>query len=613
MTVESGEAGSGRILRGTGPALRMTLRAAPGWLAAQLAGTVVAGSAPVISVWLLKNLLDAVIARRPADVVWCAAGLALSGLFTTVFSSVNQYLRSQISRLVGRRAQLELYVTLGRFTGLARLEDPAFRDRLRLAQQAGRSVPSQITDGAIGLVQGTATLAGLVAVIAFMNPWLAFVAVLSAAPALWAEINLGRAREAVNWRISPMERREFFYADLLTSIPAAKELRLFGLTDLFRRRMLGELAGADSQRRRLDGREMRVQAALGSLSAVLTGAGLIWAGYAAVRGQLGVGDVSAFLVAMAGLLTGLASLVGRVSIMHQALLSYEHYQAIVTSAPDLPTAVTPQPVPQLRRGIEFRDVWFRYAPDQDWVLRGLDLFLPYGQSVALVGLNGAGKSTIVKLLCRFYDPERGSVRWDGVDLREVDPVVLRERIGAVFQDYMSYDLSAEENIGLGDVAVMDDAARIREAADRAGIDATLAALPRGYQTMLSRIFVDSTDAADSSTGVLLSGGQWQRLALARAFLRDRRDLLILDEPSAGLDAAAEHDIHTKLRRHRAGATSVLISHRLGAVRDSDQIVVLSGGVVAARGTHAELMAAGGAYAELFRLQADGYRDEVAVP
>jgi ATP-binding cassette subfamily B protein len=493
------------------------------------------------------------------------------------------------------------------------MENPEFRDRLRLAQQTGQAVPSQITDGVAGLAQGTITLVGLVAVLASMNPLLAGLALLSGVPAVLAQLHLGRARNAMNWRISPVERREFFYAELLTSIPAAKELRLFGLTDLFRRRMLGELAAADRERRRLDGRELRVQVLLGALSAIVTGGGLVWAAYAAVRGDLGVGDVSAFLVAMTGLIAGLATLIGRVSMVHQALLTYEHYRSIVGAEPDLAVARDPRPLPELRRGIEFRDVWFRYGPEHEWVLRGLDLFLPYGQSVALVGLNGAGKSTIVKLLCRFYDPERGSIRWDGVDLREVDPVALRERIGAVFQDYMSYDLNAAENIGLGDVAVMDDAARIREAADRAGIDATLAALPRGYQTMLSRIFVDANDAAAPSTGVLLSGGQWQRLALARAFLRDRRDLLILDEPSAGLDAAAEHDIHAKLRRHRAGATSVLISHRLGAVRDSDQIVVLSGGVVAARGTHGELMAAGGEYAELFRLQAEGYRDEVAVP
>jgi ATP-binding cassette subfamily B protein len=263
----------------------------------------------------------------------------------------------------------------------------------------------------------------------------------------------------------------------------------------------------------------------------------------------------------------------------------------------------------LRAGIELRDVWFRYGDGQPWVLRGLNLTIPHGGSLALVGLNGAGKSTVVKLLCRFYDPSRGAILWDGVDLRDVPVEELRSRIGAVFQDYMCYDLSAAENVGLGDVSYLDDRERVVEAARRAGAHTIVTALPKGYDTLLSRMFFDEADKDDPETGVLLSGGQWQRIALARAFLRDRRDLMILDEPSAGLDAEAEHEVHTSLRRHRDGATSVLISHRLGAVRDANLIAVLSGGRLAELGTHEELIAAAGEYARLFRLQASGY-DEV---
>jgi len=243
------------------------------------------------------------------------------------------------------------------------------------------------------------------------------------------------------------------------------------------------------------------------------------------------------------------------------------------------------------------------------VLRGVNLTIPHGHALALVGLNGAGKSTMVKLLCRFYDPDRGAILWDGVDLRDVPVDDLRAKIGAVFQDYMCYDLSAAENIGLGDVSVMEDRERVVAAARRAGAHDIVAGLPRGYDTFLSRMFFDEADREDPETGVLLSGGQWQRLALARAFLRDRRDLMILDEPSSGLDAEAEHEVHSSLRRHRDGATSVLISHRLGAVRDASAIAVLAEGRVAELGSHDELIASGGEYARLFRLQASGY-DEV---
>jgi ATP-binding cassette subfamily B protein len=267
----------------------------------------------------------------------------------------------------------------------------------------------------------------------------------------------------------------------------------------------------------------------------------------------------------------------------------------------------------LERGIELRDVWFRYSDAHPWVLSGVDLFLPADAAVALVGCNGAGKSTLVKLLCRLYDPTKGAILWDGIDLRDMEITQLRRRIGAVFQDFMHYDLTAAENIALGDIdaagAAPGERDRIVAAAELAGAHEMLSQLPRGYDTMLSRIFVSEQDKHNPETGVVLSGGQWQRLALARAFLRDKRDLLILDEPSSGLDAVAEHEVHTRLRKHRRGRTSVLISHRLGAVRGADQIVVLDGGAIVERGTHEELITTDGLYAELFRLQAAGYQEK----
>jgi ATP-binding cassette subfamily B protein len=276
----------------------------------------------------------------------------------------------------------------------------------------------------------------------------------------------------------------------------------------------------------------------------------------------------------------------------------------------------------LERGIELRGVWFRYSDDHPWVLSGVNLFLPAGQAVALVGRNGSGKSTLVKLLCRLYDPTKGAILWDGVDLRDMDVAELRRRMGAVFQDFMHYDLTAAENIALGDVDALGgapgsargygvgDQDRIVAAAQLAGVHDMIGALPNGYDTMLSRLFVSEQDKDDPETGVVLSGGQWQRLALARAFLRDNCDLLILDEPSSGLDAVAEHEVHTRLREHRRGRTSVLISHRLGAVRGAEQIVMLDNGGIVERGTHDELISADGVYAELFRLQSAGYQENV---
>jgi ATP-binding cassette subfamily B protein len=313
------------------------------------------------------------------------------------------------------------------------------------------------------------------------------------------------------------------------------------------------------------------------------------------------------VAAIAGVQGALAMLTASLANAHAQLLLFEHVLAVVEAGPDLPVAAHPVPTPALQRGIELRDVWFRYSDAHPWMLAGVNLFFPAGQAIALVGRNGAGKSTLVKLLCRLYDPVKGQILWDGVDLRDLEPADLRRRIGAVFQDFVQYDLTAAENIALGDVEALGDQERITTAARLAGIHDTIEKLPNGYDTLLSRLF---GSAEEAETGTVLSGGQWQRLALARAFLRDKRDLLILDEPSSGLDAAAEHEVHTRLREHRTRRTSLLISHRLGAVRGADQIVVIDDGVIAEQGTHDELITADGLYAELFRLQASGYQEEV---
>jgi ATP-binding cassette subfamily B protein len=318
--------------------------------------------------------------------------------------------------------------------------------------------------------------------------------------------------------------------------------------------------------------------------------------------------VTVFVAAVAGMQGAVAGIVNQFGAAHQALLLLDHYCVATNIEPDLPVPRPPAAVPALANGIVFDDVWFRYGPDRPWVLRGVDLTIPAGRSTALVGLNGAGKSTLVKLLCRLYDPTRGHVRWDGIDIAQFDPADLRARIGTVFQDYVEYELSAAENIGLGDLSRLDDRPRIEAAANRAGVHDVLSTLPRGYDTMLTRMFIEGVDEEHPDTGVLLSGGQGQRLALARTFLRDDRDLLVLDEPSSGLDAEAEAEVHERIKRSRAGRASLLISHRLNTIRDADSIAVLDGGQITELGSHETLLARDGTYSRLFHLQAEGYAD-----
>ncbi|MEU4834742.1 ABC transporter ATP-binding protein [Streptosporangium sp. NPDC023615] len=589
-------------------------RSGPKLLLGSVTMALLAGTWPVAGAWLTKLLLDELNAPRRDQglLITLAAGLAVTGLLTAALPHLGRYLDAQLRRRIDLVARDELFAAVNRFVGLNRFETPSFHDRLRLAEQAGQTAAIQIVLPAISLLRVAVTVGGFVVTLTLLSPVMTVVVLLTAVPTVLAELFLSRLRAGTMWRISPLGRRTVFYGRLLTSLDFAKEVRLFGLGDFLRRRLMTDVRAAQESERAVDVRELKVQTWLSVLGAATAGAGLIWVVAGTAGGLLSIGDVAVFIAAVAGVQLGLAEFVGSLGGMYEALLMFGHYREVVRAAPDLPVPDRPARAVPLRRGIELRDVWFRYDDAHPWVLRGVDLFLPHGAALALVGLNGSGKSTLVKLLCRFYDPQRGAVLWDGVDIREIAPAELRERMAAVFQDCVAYDFTAAENIGVGDVSAMSDRERIRTAASLSGIDEALENLPRGYDTMLSRTFLDPGED-DPETGVLLSGGQWQRIALARAYLRQDRDLVILDEPSAGLDARAEHDLHTDLRRHRSGRTSLLISHRLSAVREADLIVVLAGGRVVERGTHAELMAGEGEYARLFALQAEGYRIEGPAP
>lgn len=604
--------GARRVATLLAGAVRLTRQAAPASLSLYMVLCLLGGVVPVAVAWSTKVLLDGLAAGGAwATLLPWASALAVTGLLTGLLPVWSGYLKQRLDRAVAVLSMDRLYRAMDRLTGLARMEDPRFRDRLRLAQQTGRSGPGQLVDDGLGAAQAAVTLGGLLGTAFVINAGMAVVVLVASVPAVVAHLRLSRARAALMWSLAPAERRELFYADLLASLDAAKELRLLGLGDLFRRRMLAELTAAHAAVDGQDRRDARAHGLLAGLTALVSAGGLVWSVWLAAEGRLTVGDVAMFVTAFGGVQSALQNLVARFASAHHSMLLFDHYSEIESQSSDLPVPVAPQPVPALSAGIELDDVWFRYGDDAPWVLRGVNLTIPHGHSLALVGLNGAGKSTLVKLLCRFYDPERGVIRWDGVDLRDMPVEDLRARIGAVFQDYMCYDLSAAENIGLGDVSIMDERERVVAAARRAGAHEIVTGLPKGYDTLLSRMFFDEEDRENPETGVLLSGGQWQRLALARAFLRDRRDLMILDEPSSGLDAEAEHEVHSSLRHHRAGATSVLISHRLGAVRDAHVIAVLADGKVAELGTHDELIAADGGYARLFRLQASAYHEVVS--
>ncbi|MDT0329997.1 ABC transporter ATP-binding protein [Nocardiopsis lambiniae] len=596
--------------------LEIAWRAAPWSLALYSALTVVAGVLPAGVTLVTKWLLDILQAGDgaggvPGPLVEAPLLLVVFlGVFTLVSALseyVLTYLSSRLKRAVALLVQQRLYGAVNRIAGLRRFEDPAFLDRLRMAQTSATTAPEEILGSLFGTVRWALTITGFLGILLTISPVITAITVASALPMLFVQMMLNRERAGMLWQMSPRMRRQMFYQQLMLDPAAIKETRLFGAGGFLLGRMRGELLRINDAEERLDRKMVLTHGPLALLGALVSAGGLVWMVAGALRGEFTIGDVAAFIAAVAGVQSSLGGIVGSLTGAYQALLLMGHYQDVVSTPSDLPVPADPRPLARLREGIEVEDVWFRYTDDGPWVLKGVSLTIPAQGSLALVGLNGAGKSTLVKLLCRMYDPTRGRVLWDGTDIREVDLEALRNRMSAVFQDFMSYELPVRENIALGALEDRDDGDRVREAARTAGADGFIEEMPHGYDTVLSRVFYQSEDGdGDTASGTTLSGGQWQKLAIARSLMRRGRDLLIVDEPTSGLDPEAERRVQDQLRTLRDGAATVMISHRLGAVRGADRIVVLQDGVITERGDHGELMGRGGEYARLFSLQAEGY-------
>jgi ATP-binding cassette subfamily B protein len=589
------------MIRNAAAALVLPFRAAPVVAAVTLALTVLSGAAPASGAWLTMLLVDELTSGTASAgrAAFLAVASALVGGLAIALLYLCGYLGEVVRQRVALTVESRLFRRVAMLPGLRHIEDPAFHDRLRLAEQAAQEAPGTISQFTQELVRSVVLLASFTGALLVVWPPMTLLLLASVVTAVFARLATARREAATEEAWVATDRRRLFYRALLTDVRAAKEIRLFGLGELLHGRMVGSLATVSGARLTAQRRGTVVQSALALLGAVVAGVGTVVVALNVAAGRSSVGDLVLFLGAVAGVQTGLSGVVLQLGEAGRAVRLFGHYLDVIGTQDDLP-AGTGVPAGGT---IELRDVWFRYAEDGPWVLRGVSLTIPAGAAVGLVGVNGAGKSTLVKLLCRFYDPQRGSITWNGVDVRELDVSSLRARIGVVFQEFMAYDLTAAENIGIGQARELDNRARIVAAAETARIADTINALPDGFDTVLSR-----THADEERTGVTLSGGQWQRVALARCLMRADAELMILDEPTSGLDAEGEQRVHDTLRRHARGRTRLLISHRMAALRGADLIVTLAGGRIAEQGSHDELMDAGGEYARLFRLQAGGYQD-----
>ena len=583
-------------------AAKLGWRASPRHFTGVVGFAVIGGFVPVGSAWSVRALLDGLTRHTIllSALALPVAALAAFGTLALGGPAIQGYLETVMQRHIRVAVHVGLFESINAIPGLAAFEDPQNLDRIRLAEQAGESAPQGMIGTGMALTQAAITGAGFVVILLFLAPWLLLAAVAAAVPTCLLQLRLARQRADMLIETSPYQRRLIFYRLLSTDVRAAKEVRLFGLSKFLTGRMLGDLGRANAAEASVDRTAARTQLLIALLTGLVTLFGAAVAAYSAAHGRLTVGDVTVLLAAMAALQGTVAAVTDSASDGYRALLLFGQYLAVVQEVPAAPASGQAGP---LTRGVEFDDVWFRYAEDLPWVLRGVSCVLPAGAMVGLVGLNGAGKTTMIKLLCRMYEPRRGRILWDGTDIATLDPASLRQQISAVFQDFMAYDFTAADNIGIGSLDRLHDQPGIQAAARLAGVDDSLRALPHGYQTLLSRIF----PAGSGGRSATLSGGQWQRIALARAFLRTRADVLILDEPASGLDAQVEHALSQTLRDLRAGRLTLLISHRLSTLAPADLILVLDRGQVSEHGTHRELIAAGGSYATLFALQAAGYQ------
>jgi ATP-binding cassette subfamily B protein len=528
--------------------------------------------------------------------VWPSA--VLFGVITAVLGLAGVILREQqriLTELTTRYAQDRILdVTCA--VDLASFDEPEFHDRTARAQAGVMRAP-QMVFGLQGLGRSMAGAIGASVALLAVAPLLVPVALLALIPGWLASGRRGRAFYVFGAVMTPRDRERGYLASLLTSRDPAKEVRAFGLAGFLRARHDRLYDERIAEMRRVSSRQMSTMAAADLASALTIAGAIAIVLWLAVSHHLALSAAAAGMGALVVLGGRLAFAGQSAGMLQESAMFINDFLAFAKLAPDVREAGTGGHEPGSFGPITADEVTFSYPGSERVALHDVSLRIEPGEVVALVGANGSGKTTLAKLLAGLYLPTAGRVCWDGRDTRDVDRRSLLGCTAVVFQDFIRYALSAGDNIALGRHERAADTAGIVRAAERAGADGDISSLPSGYETLLGPAFIDGTD---------LSTGQWQRLALARTFFRDA-PLVILDEPTAALDAKAEHELFTKIGELFADRSVLLISHRFSTVRSADRIYVLSEGYVVEAGTHSELVALGGTYAELFTLQASPYR------
>jgi ATP-binding cassette subfamily B protein len=584
------------------PVLGIVWRSGPGVVSFGIAARIVAALLPIALAYIPKLIIDILVGllqtheAAPRRLWWLVLAEFGLAVLSSIVARMIDYSDSLLANKYTRHVSIQVMKHASELD-LTAYEDPVFYDRLERArvQATDRLVMIQ----SIGRLElQLITAIGWSVAVMFYSPWLMLLLIAAVLPAFLGETHFAFLGYAKNFRQTPIKRQLDYLRQAGATKEAAKELKLFSLGDFFTQRFAKLSDIIYEQDVALAVRRLGIGSVLSFISTAGYYGAYAYVIWRTIAGRIGIGTfyflTNAILQASSNIQQVFSTLSG---IADQALFLTD-LLAFFEMKPSIETRKNPRPAPRpIRQGFEFQDVCFRYPGNERLVIDHLNFRLQPGERVALIGENGQGKTTIVKLITRLYDPTAGVILLDGVDLREYDLEDLYRETGVIFQDFMRYEMTARENIAVGKIDEIQNLPLLQSASHKSLAHEVIARLPAGYEQMLGRRF---------EGGVDLSGGEWQKLALARAYLREAQ-LLILDEPTAALDARSEYEVFQRFAELTSGKMALFISHRFSTVRMADRIVVLENGKIAEEGTHEKLTEMGGRYAEMFELQAASYR------
>ncbi len=570
--------------------------------------TVLRGFAPAASAWVTKLVIDSVIDAIPprtgsvSTVIWLVLLQLLISVASSLMGTLSNITQQLLQENVSNRVRL-MVMEKANTLDLSFFENPEFYDKLRQAQEQATFRPVTMVSQTFDLVRTVITFLSMVFLLLQLAWWVALVALLVPVPAFIADSRYGWMGYQRVRRQSPERRQMSYFETVMTTDTFNKEIKLFNLGDYFVERFRNLTVKFYNENKLILVRRYLINFLWLSISTAANSAIYLYVAIQAVNRVISLGDLTLYTqaalqvsTAFQGILSGISSTYEN-NLFVGTLFEFLEYEPKIF-APANPVPINGYDGPSGRGlSVEFRNVSFTYPGKTAPALQNVSFKIASGEAIALVGRNGAGKTTLIKLLTRLYDPDAGEIWMAGRNIKDYDLADLRAQVGVIFQDYVTYFMSAQANIGVGQLSQIDNVELVQQAAQKSGASAVIEKLPSGYETMLGRWFNEGTQ---------LSGGEWQKVALARAFIRDAR-VLVLDEPTSSLDARAEYEVFAKFRELTEGKTAVFISHRFSTVRLADRIFVIEDGELKEEGSHLELMALDGRYAELFNLQADAYR------